>query len=387
MIRRDLSPENVRLIERYDIEMVNGALAKATRHKHLKMILSLSRLLQKNWTDVAKEDIDELVFKVMEKYAEESGKETNTTWDHKKILKIFFRWLRLGSRDKNEVGDPHETKRVKIKRVQCKIVREDLLTEDDLTKLLHACGENTRDRAFIDCHYEAGTRPGEILNLQLRHVKFDDNGAVLHVDGKTGTRTIRLIRSVPNLASWIENHPFGDNPDSPLWINLGQRDYGELLTYAAARRMITRIAKKANLSKRVYLNLFRHGEATRTANFLTEAQLRNRHGWTPDSKMPGRYVHLVNADVDDAILEHYGIKKSENKTPKIPQICHICKTSNPPEGKLCSKCGKPLDLKIALEIEEKDKLEMESMKETIDDMNKKINELWADKQRMENQLQ
>jgi len=383
LIKRDLSEENVKLIQRYDIEMVNAALAKGTRQKHLKMILSLTRLLKKYWVDVAKEDIDELVFKIMQKYSGESGKETNTTWDHKKILKIFFRWVRLGSRDKNEVGDPHETKRVKIRRVKDKIVREDLLAEDDLTKLLHACGENVRDRAFIDCHFEAGTRPGEILNLQIKHVKFDTNGAVLHVDGKTGARTVRLIRSVPNLAAWIENHPFGDDPESPLWINLGAREYGEALNHAAAARMLKRRCTKANISKRVYLNLFRHSEATRTANFLTEAQLRKRHGWTADSRMPGRYVHLVNADVDEALFEHYGIKKTEEKKQKVPQKCSVCQMSNPPEANICCKCGKPLDLETALEIEE-DKTELEKL---VEDNQLQRDELGRQSQAIDNLFQ
>lgn len=46
----------------------------------------------------------------------------------KKILKIFFRWVKLGSRSFVEVGDPEETKRVKIKKVKDKIIREDFIT-------------------------------------------------------------------------------------------------------------------------------------------------------------------------------------------------------------------------------------------------------------------
>ncbi|NIU01951.1 MAG: integrase, partial [Nitrosopumilaceae archaeon] len=48
-----------------------------------------------------------------------------------------------------EVGDPPETAHVRMKKVKDKIIREDLLTEDDISRLLYACGENQRDRAFI----------------------------------------------------------------------------------------------------------------------------------------------------------------------------------------------------------------------------------------------
>jgi len=362
LIEKELSQNNVELIQKYDRLMILEGHAKATRHKHLQTLLNLSRFLAKDWIGATTDDIDKTVMAVHDRYADERGKETNITYDHKKVLKIFFRWLKLGSRSFTEVGDPHETKHIKMKRVTDKISREELITEDDLTRILHVCGENQRDRAFIDCQHEAGTRPGEILSLKIKHVKFDDHGAVIHVDGKTGARPVRLIRSSPNLSQWINVHPLRDNKEAPLWIDLGNRNYGNTMTYSAALAMIKRRCKQAQLTKRIYLNLFRHSEATATANYLTEAQMRKRHGWTPFSKMPGRYVHLVNADVDDAVLSHYGIKKKDEKTIKTPKKCSICHILNTPESTRCSQCSKPLDLQTALEYEEKDQLMMNELK-------------------------
>jgi integrase/recombinase XerD len=75
---------------------------------------------------------------------------------------------------------------------------------------------NLRDKAFISTLYESGCRIGELLPIKLRSVVFDEYGAVLIVDGKTGMRRIRLISSVPLLANWISNHPFKNNPDAFL---------------------------------------------------------------------------------------------------------------------------------------------------------------------------
>jgi integrase/recombinase XerD len=363
LLERDLSLENFEIVKRYDVEMVKSALGKGTRHKNLKMILGLSRLLNKNWQQATKDDIDDLVYQIMKKYGGDSGEETNTTWDFKKILKIFVRWVKLGSRSKDEVGDPPETKSVKIRKVKDKIVREDLVTQEDLQNLLYACGGNLRDKAFLACHYEAGTRPGEILSLLIKHVKFDTEGAVIHVDGKTGPRPIRLIESVPYLAAWIDSHPYKKDGNSPLWINIGPKSFGTPMTYGAARNMVARRSQLADLSKKITMYLFRHSEATRTANFLTEAQLRKRHGWSADSAMTARYVHLVDADVDKAIFEHYGIKKQEETKSYFPKDCHFCQTSNPNDGTICSKCGKPLNLQIAIEQEEKQNGIFEAMKE------------------------
>ena len=110
----------------------------------------------------------------------------------------------------------------------------------------------------MDVHSEAGTRSGEILSLQLKHVEFDNIGARIHVDGKTGVRPIRLIKSSPNLAAWCRAHPSYDNPESPLWILLDKKNYGKPMTYVAAKAMVDRSCRMAKFQifMKQYLTLF-----------------------------------------------------------------------------------------------------------------------------------
>jgi integrase len=307
LIKSQLSTENIELFEKYETEMINFGLAKATRIKQLQILLIITKKINKNWTCVTKSDLDRLVREVMDQYGDVNGDETETSRDFKKILKIFYRWFKLGSRDHKQVGDPQETKGIRLKRPKDKITRENLVTEEDRTKLLHACAENLRDRAFIDVHLEAGTRPGEILSLQLKHVEFDKIGARIHVDGKTGARPIRLVRSVPNLIQWIKAHPFGDDLNSPLWIALDSKNYGKPMTYPASKAMISKRCRMAKIPKRMNLKLFRHSAAIYMAKILTDAEMKKRHGWSRTSNMPARYVHLVDSDVEEKILAHYGL--------------------------------------------------------------------------------
>jgi len=185
--------------------MVCQSIAIATRQKHLRTLLGLSRLLEKDWKDITKKDVEKLVYEIMLKHGDESGKETHYSYDHKKVLKIFVRWMKLGSREFSEVGDPPETIKVRMKRVKDKIVREDLLTEDDVSRLLHVCGENSRDRALIDCHYEGGTRPGEILSILIKHVKFEDKVANIVNDTKGLAICGYPIRDLDRLLSFYES--------------------------------------------------------------------------------------------------------------------------------------------------------------------------------------
>ena len=157
-IEKELSEKNAELIKKYDKEMVRNSLSKGTRLKHLLIILNLSRMLKKDWENVTRVDIEELVYQFIQRYSP-NGKETHHTWDHKKILKIFFRWIKLGSREHRDVGNPDETKWIHLNRVKSGIVREQLITDEDISEIIKSCF-NPRDKAFFDVHYEAGTRPG-----------------------------------------------------------------------------------------------------------------------------------------------------------------------------------------------------------------------------------
>ena len=54
---------------------------------------------------------------------------------------------------------------------------EELLTEEEVKRLAEAA-ENPRDRDFILTLYESGCRVGELISLRLKHVQFDNYGAV-----------------------------------------------------------------------------------------------------------------------------------------------------------------------------------------------------------------
>lgn len=364
LIEKDLSKNNVKLIRKYDQFMARQSLAKATRLKHLQIILNLSRVIKKDWQIVIKEDIESLVFKVVETYGDSNGKETNTTYDHKKILKIFFRWVKLGSRDFKEVGDPPETKDVKMRTVKNNLVRANLITPEEYRKLIRAADQNQRVKAIIAIHYEAGTRPGELLSIQIKHIMYDKFGAKIAVDGKTGPRKIRILKSLPYLKDWINVHPFRDDINAPLWIQVEGKHYGEALTYAGATQILRRLCQKAGIKKRITLNLFRHTAATYLASRLPESLLRKRQGWTASSKMPERYVHLIDEDVDEAYLRLHGIIKEDKKSDieeDLPIKCALCGTLNMPSTKICTDCNRPLDMETALEIEEKEKEDLSGL--------------------------
>ncbi len=204
-------------------------------------------------------------------------------------------------------------------------------------------------------HYESGCRIGETLSLRILNVAFDQYGAVIIVDGKTGPRRVRVIAASPALASWLSIHPARNDPNAPLWGGVGTVGRNQPLNYEGARALFRRLARKTGLKKRTYSHLIRHTRATELANVLTEAQMKEHLGWVQGSDMPSVYVHLSGRDVDSALLKAHGIVVTQDDKPKMGltiTTCPRCRQKTGPETQFCPTCGMALNLKATMKLEE-----------------------------------
>ncbi len=334
--------------------------------RRLVYLLTLPRLrllLGKSFRAASKQDIIGLMAK-LEHMKSERGRplEEWTKHTYRVVTKKFYQWLY----DLAEDGEyPSQVSWIHSRATNNRhILPEELLTMEDVKRLLVAAEKDPRDKAFIMTLWESGCRIGEVLALRIKHVAFDEFGAVLHVSGKTGERRVRVVSAAPLLAGWLSHHPDRGTPDAPVWLESG----GKAFTYDAARMMLRIHADQARIKKRVNPHTFRHSEASELANDLTEAQMSEYFGWKQGSKMPGIYVHLSGRNVDQRLLEIKGVKKPEKKEEQTAvKACSRCGHVNPPTGRFCMKCALPLDLKAALEVEEKRKHADDDMSRLLTD--------------------
>lgn len=340
--RSKIDEESKQKIFEFYNELVINGYSKARIIKYLDTLERIGRFLGKPFTQVKKEDIVEFVKRI-----EESDYSPWTKQDYFTILRRFFRWL------KKTEGYPEEVRWIKIKRRNLPKLPEELLTFDEVMKLVNVA-DHVRDKAFVLTLYESGCRIGELLSLKIKHVQMDSYGAVLLVNGKTGQRRVRIIFSVPKLQQWIENHPLKSDLDAPLWITIGTNSRYKVLNYATAKTVLKKLAKKAGIKKRIYPHLFRHSRATHLANHLTEAQMKQYFGWVQSSDMASVYVHLSGRDVDRALFKLNGIEEPEEKREEEIKtlVCPRCKSRNSPDARFCSKCGLCLDAKVAMEVDQ-----------------------------------
>jgi site-specific recombinase XerD/ribosomal protein L40E len=360
----EICERNKELIFSFCSECLAQGLTKARTLKLLHQIYKLARMLSKPFDKTNKEDIMKLV----------RGIESNRGWsewtkhDYKVAIKKFYKWLK-------QEDSPEEVKWIRTGfKNSNKILPGELLTQEEIKTLIEAA-DNVRDKALISVLYESGCRIGELLGLKIKNVQFDEYGAVLIVHGKTGARRVRIISSASLLATWLNNHPFKENPDSPLWIVIGSKNNHEPIGYGGVLTQLRKIAKRAKIRKKVNPHAFRHARATHLANKLTEAQMKEYFGWVQSSDMASIYVHLSGRDVDNALLRMHGLVKDEDKQDEILKlkICERCKEKNSPVSKFCKRCGSPLDLKTILDFEKKRREKDEAVAMVIERLIEKLN--------------
>jgi integrase/ribosomal protein L37E len=357
---RRVSPHNrLKILEFLDY-LETQEISLPRRIRYLQNMSKLAAILRVDFDVATKDQIESAILKHGRL---ELADETKVQF--KIMTKRFYKWLK----DPNDEEYPPEVKRIKTTSRDGPLpLPEDVLSEKDVEALLNVA-EYSRDKAFIAMLFDLGARVGEFLSIQRKNIVFDEIGAVVVVDGKTGQRRQRLILSVPFVAKWLNDHP-DKRPEAPLWIHHAQGCHEEgpvALDYYAARKLLMRLQRKAGIQKPIHPHAFRHARATYLANHLTEAQLKKIFGWTQNSRMPGRYVHLSGRDVDEALLRVHGLQATgEEKKAELTIVqCVRCDEKNSTIHKFCTRCGMPLDLKAALELEQRKETESQTMQDQV----------------------
>ncbi|MEM5802945.1 MAG: tyrosine-type recombinase/integrase, partial [Candidatus Aenigmatarchaeota archaeon] len=280
--------------------------------------------------------------------------ENNKKWsdftkhDHKVIIRRFYKWLR------NSEDYPPEVKWIKAPRKKNnEKLQGKVLTVDEIEKLANTT-DNPRDKAFILILFESGCRIGELLPLKIGDIRFDTFGIKFFVNGKTGSREIRIIKYQKALKDWLEVHPLKDKQEAFVWITFGDKSRFNLMNYSTVRFLLYNIAKRAGITKPVNPHAFRHASATYFCKQLPEALLKMKFGWVMNSDMPAVYLHLDNKDLDEALLKMHGLKAEEIKEVKqiSTKICPKCSEENNILSQFCKKCDFPLDAKAVIELDE-----------------------------------
>ena len=208
-------------------------------------------------------------------------------------------------------------------------------SQQDIESVLKAC-EALRDRLMVEILIETGARRGELYNMRIKDVQFDEYSPIIWLHGKTGTRQRRVFNCVEDLKAYLEKHPERTDSEAKLWVNR----FGEPLQYSGVYNVIHRVGQRA-LGRNIYAHGFRHTAATKDVKSYTDREMMIRFGWNrPD--MVAVYAHLTGRDVDEKELQLRGLKNGHH--------CVNCNQGNPSAATYCMKCGQILGPTIGGEL-------------------------------------
>ena len=111
----------------------------------------------------------------------------------------------------------------------------DLWTQEDDQLFLKYC-PSKRERCYHTISRDTACRPHEILGLRIKDVVFkmanDRQYAEVLVNGKTGSRSVPLINSIPYVKDYLDDHPQRTNPNAYFILGSG-KSYGRKLSTKA----------------------------------------------------------------------------------------------------------------------------------------------------------
>jgi integrase len=309
---------------------------KIGKPRALRTLLSLKPLCEmlpegKIWHDVTKADIKVLLLKILE-HPVWGEWETYTTLQ---CLRKFMIWLRTehgypeGYQDREKflalLPLMKHAPEANFKIDQPKKIKNlnEIPLKEEISWMLTAAGtydsklESVRDTLLISLLEEIGMRIGGCGILKISDVTFDQIGALISIYDKTMRgEPVRIIKSVPALREWLKIHPFRDNPEAPLWINLRPASCRTPMTYYGMRKALGHAVETHNktadskglpkITRRIHFHAFRYYAQTRDMleGMPIPIQCRQR-GWSPLSKQPQRYSRISTAQMDTWLVARH----------------------------------------------------------------------------------
>jgi integrase len=327
---QEMLPEQREVLKEYDRYSKSKGLKVNSRKSYVVLLKHFSIHVKKPYKDMTEKDIIN--------YFSSIKVSPNTFTLAQITLKAFFRWF-------YKSDNPEVISWIKIKRADNGLPK--IVPLIDIKKLVNAC-DNPRDKCLVMVLWDSSCRASEIGTLNIGDITFDEFGAKILVNGKTGERSVRLIDSVPDLKLWLSCHPYKDDINKPLFISLANLNYGERLEGTGIYQTIAKLRKRAKIERALTPHTIRRTRITELAkNGFAEAELRLIAGWVRGSQTPKHYIALTGEDVDRKLLEKKGlltIEEGEKEKVLDSKKCMFCGESNSPSSRLCLSCNMPLHL-------------------------------------------
>jgi integrase/recombinase XerD len=332
----------------------------------IKLLSRLSIFSHKLFREITRDDI----LSFLDSYRKPESVDPMHKWIgtynfYNTTLTRFFKWLLYPDIPPKDRPKPPAVENIgRLKRREVSIYKPtDLWTEEDDSLFLKYC-PSKRIKCYHMVSRDTSCRPHEILKLKVRDIVFKKSGSYQYaevlVNGKTGSRNIPLINSIPYVKDYLDHeHPQPRNPNAPFICGIGKslgrsievislymiydnykKEYFPKLLNSPNVAPEDKLKVKELLKKPWNPYVRRHTGLTEKAKILKEPILKMHAGWSPRSMTHLKYEHWFGNESTEGILEAYGIVPKDKQLSDIlkPKQCPNCSEPNKPDSKFCAKC-------------------------------------------------
>ena len=164
-------------------------------------------------------------------------------------ISSFFSWL---EEEDHILKSPMR----RIHKIKTKTKVKETISDEDIERLRDHC-EVTRDTAIIDLLYSTGIRVGELVNLDIKDINFEERECIVYGKGEKERRVYFDAKAKLHLHNYISSRK-DNNP--ALFVTLDAPH--ERLKISGVEIRLRELGRKLNLT-RIHPHKFRRTMATR----------------------------------------------------------------------------------------------------------------------------
>ena len=243
--RKQEDMENSKLIDKFlSAKKIEGCSIKTIEYYRniiLKMTMSIKKLIK----TITTEDLR----KYLSDYKEENKSSLTTIDNMRRIFSSFFAWLE----DENYIV---KSPARRIHRVKTAKVMKNTFSDENIEQMRDLCKNDIRNLVLIELLLTTGMRVGELVNLNISDINFEERSCVVLGKGNKQREVYFDAKTKIHLQEYLENR--NDN-EAALFVSKNKPH--QRLSISGIELIIRNIGKNINIDK-AYPHKFRRTLAT-----------------------------------------------------------------------------------------------------------------------------
>ena len=243
--KRQEGIENDKFIDKFlSAKEVEGCSIKTIEY-YKNIILKMTTTIEKSIKYITTEDLR----KYLSNYKEKNNSSLITIDNMRRIFSSFFAWLE----DENYIV---KSPARRIHKVKTEKVLKGTYTDENIEQMRDLCKNNIRNLSLIELLLSTGMRVGELVNLNISDVNFENRSCIVLGKGNKQREVYFDAKTKIHLQDYLKTRS-----DNEMALFVSRNKPHQRLSISGVELIIRNIGKNTNIEK-AYPHKFRRTLAT-----------------------------------------------------------------------------------------------------------------------------